>query len=200
MHNIHGGPHSAYGEGWFDEFQNLAAQGMFVLFTNPRGSSGYGGDFTYSTRGRWGMEDYEDLMKCRESEARAREEDRIAELEAWRAAHSIANGCNSRTAEALGQRAEKAESDLAAERAAHLATKAKEDECEVTARVRQPLPESGDGEGLAGSSADDEVRSKRGRPVIVFCHVAQVGNIRPVMGEHCGRELFDFSEAHRLAA
>lgn len=61
---IHGGPHSAYGEGWFDEFQNLAAQGMFVLFTNPRGSSGYGAPFTYSTRGRWGMEDYQDLMKA----------------------------------------------------------------------------------------------------------------------------------------
>jgi dipeptidyl aminopeptidase/acylaminoacyl peptidase len=61
---IHGGPHSAYGEGWFDEFQNLAAQGMWVLFTNPRGSSGYGADFTYSTRGRWGMEDYQDLMKA----------------------------------------------------------------------------------------------------------------------------------------
>lgn len=61
---IHGGPHSSYGEGWFDEFQNLAAQGMFVLFTNPRGSSGYGAAFTYSTRGRWGMEDYQDLMKA----------------------------------------------------------------------------------------------------------------------------------------
>jgi len=61
---IHGGPHSSYGEGWFDEFQNLAAQGIFVLFTNPRGSSGYGAPFTYSTRGRWGMEDYEDLMKA----------------------------------------------------------------------------------------------------------------------------------------
>ncbi len=61
---IHGGPHSAYGENWFDEFQSLAAQGMFVLFTNPRGSSGYGADFTYSTRGRWGMEDYDDLMKA----------------------------------------------------------------------------------------------------------------------------------------
>jgi len=60
---IHGGPHSQYGEGWFDEFQNLAAQGIMVLFTNPRGSSGYGAEFTYSTRGRWGMEDYEDLMK-----------------------------------------------------------------------------------------------------------------------------------------
>ncbi|MDX2184819.1 MAG: S9 family peptidase [Gemmatimonadaceae bacterium] len=61
---IHGGPHSAYGENWFDEFQNLAAMGMWVLFTNPRGSSGYGADFTYSTRGRWGLEDYEDLMKA----------------------------------------------------------------------------------------------------------------------------------------
>jgi dipeptidyl aminopeptidase/acylaminoacyl peptidase len=61
---IHGGPHSAYGENWFDEFQNLAAAGMWVLFTNPRGSSGYGADFTYSTRGRWGAEDYEDLMKA----------------------------------------------------------------------------------------------------------------------------------------
>jgi len=61
---IHGGPHSAYGEGWFDEFHNLTGAGMFVLFTNPRGSSGYGADFTYSTRARWGMEDYEDLMKA----------------------------------------------------------------------------------------------------------------------------------------
>ena len=61
---IHGGPHSAYGEGWFDEFHNLTGAGMFVLYTNPRGSGGYGADFTYSTRGRWGMEDYEDLMKA----------------------------------------------------------------------------------------------------------------------------------------
>jgi dipeptidyl aminopeptidase/acylaminoacyl peptidase len=61
---IHGGPHSAYGENWFDEFHNLAGAGMFVLYTNPRGSSGYGADFTYATRGRWGMEDYDDLMKA----------------------------------------------------------------------------------------------------------------------------------------
>jgi dipeptidyl aminopeptidase/acylaminoacyl peptidase len=40
---IHGGPHSAYGENWFDEFQNIAGAGMWVLYTNPRGSSGYGG-------------------------------------------------------------------------------------------------------------------------------------------------------------
>lgn len=61
---IHGGPHSAYGENWFDEFHNITGAGMWVLFTNPRGSSGYGGDFTYSTRGRWGLEDFQDLMKA----------------------------------------------------------------------------------------------------------------------------------------
>ncbi|HET6680558.1 MAG TPA: S9 family peptidase [Gemmatimonadaceae bacterium] len=67
---IHGGPHSAYGENWFDEFQNLAGAGMFVLFTNPRGSSGYGADFTYATRGRWFAEDYEDLMNAVDIAAR----------------------------------------------------------------------------------------------------------------------------------
>ncbi len=61
---IHGGPHSNYGENWFDEFQNLAGAGCMVLFTNPRGSTGYGADFTYATRGRWGAEDYQDLMRA----------------------------------------------------------------------------------------------------------------------------------------
>jgi dipeptidyl aminopeptidase/acylaminoacyl peptidase len=61
---IHGGPHSAYGEGWFDEFHNITGAGMWVLYTNPRGSSGYGAPFTYSTRGRWGLEDYEDIMEA----------------------------------------------------------------------------------------------------------------------------------------
>ena len=61
---IHGGPHSAYGEGWFDEFQNLAGAGMFVLFTNPRGSSGTNGAFTNASRGDWGGKDYIDLMKA----------------------------------------------------------------------------------------------------------------------------------------
>jgi dipeptidyl aminopeptidase/acylaminoacyl peptidase len=61
---IHGGPHSQYDEGWFDEFQSLAGAGMMVLYTNPRGSSGYGADFTYITRGKWGGDDYLDLMKA----------------------------------------------------------------------------------------------------------------------------------------
>src|SRR6266567_602844 len=32
--------------------------------SNPRGSTGYGYAFTYATRGRWGMEDYQDLMQA----------------------------------------------------------------------------------------------------------------------------------------
>ena len=61
---IHGGPHSEYNEGWFDEFQNLAGAGFFVLFTNPRGSSSINTEFTYASRGDWGGKDYEDLMKA----------------------------------------------------------------------------------------------------------------------------------------
>src|SRR3989475_8106195 len=44
--------------------QLLAGQGYWVLLVNPRGSTGYGHDFTFATRGRWGMEDYQDLMKA----------------------------------------------------------------------------------------------------------------------------------------
>lgn len=61
---IHGGPHSAYGEGWFDEFQSLAGGGVWVLFTNPRGSSGTNNWFTNASRGDWGGKDYWDLMKA----------------------------------------------------------------------------------------------------------------------------------------
>jgi len=60
---IHGGPHSAYGNTYFQQFQMLAAQGFYVLYTNPRGSSGYGHDFTYVTREKWGIDDYDDLMR-----------------------------------------------------------------------------------------------------------------------------------------
>jgi dipeptidyl aminopeptidase/acylaminoacyl peptidase len=62
--SIHGGPHSNYGNVLFPEFQMLSGQGYWMLFTNPRGSSGYGHAFTFATRARWGMEDYQDLMQA----------------------------------------------------------------------------------------------------------------------------------------
>ncbi|MGQ0571319.1 MAG: S9 family peptidase [Armatimonadota bacterium] len=59
---IHGGPHFAYGEAFFHEFQVLAALGYAVVLTNPRGSQGYGQTFTAATRHDWGGKDYSDIM------------------------------------------------------------------------------------------------------------------------------------------
>ncbi len=59
---IHGGPHTAYGEMFFFEFQCLAAQGQGVLFINPRGSTGYGERFAMASNDDWGGGDYRDLM------------------------------------------------------------------------------------------------------------------------------------------
>ncbi len=60
--SIHGGPHSAYGEAFFLEFQLLAALGYAVVLTNPRGSQGYGQIFTAATHHDWGGKDYGDIM------------------------------------------------------------------------------------------------------------------------------------------
>ncbi len=59
---IHGGPHSMYGQAMFHEMQLMAARGYVVIFTNPRGSAGYGEEFTTSTRGKWGESDMPDVM------------------------------------------------------------------------------------------------------------------------------------------
>lgn len=59
---IHGGPHAAYGNAFFHEFQLLAAEGYGVIYMNPRGSQGYGQAFTAATRHDWGGQDYADLM------------------------------------------------------------------------------------------------------------------------------------------
>src|SRR5439155_163777 len=60
---IHGGPHGAYGEAFFHEFQLLAAEGFAVVYTNPRGSQGYGQQFTAATHHDWGGKDCEDILR-----------------------------------------------------------------------------------------------------------------------------------------
>lgn len=60
---IHGGPHSMYGTGFNFEFQNHAAEGFIVLYTNPRGSTGYGGDFGNAINNAYPGDDYQDLMR-----------------------------------------------------------------------------------------------------------------------------------------
>ena len=59
---IHGGPKTAYGNGYMHEFQLLSATGYVVIFCNPRGSAGYGTDFA-DIRGHYGERDFEDIME-----------------------------------------------------------------------------------------------------------------------------------------
>ncbi|HSG80960.1 MAG TPA: S9 family peptidase [Gemmatimonadota bacterium] len=62
---IHGGPHVMWGPGeasMWHEFQLLAARGYLVLYTNPRGSGGYGYDFKYLIQRAWGDGPMRDVL------------------------------------------------------------------------------------------------------------------------------------------
>lgn len=58
---VHGGPHAQYGVTFFHEFQVLAAAGYTVVFSNPRGSKGYGARFCGAIKGAWGTADWKDV-------------------------------------------------------------------------------------------------------------------------------------------
>ncbi|SFE01112.1 acylaminoacyl-peptidase [Lentibacillus persicus] len=60
---VHGGPHAMYGQTFFHELQLLAAKGYAVLYTNPRGSHGYGQHFVDACREDYGGKDNSDLMR-----------------------------------------------------------------------------------------------------------------------------------------
>lgn len=69
--NVHGGPHTQYGETYFDEAQVQAAAGFVVLMSNPRGSSGREEAWGQAILGRkhhtnpgsgWGDADVADVM------------------------------------------------------------------------------------------------------------------------------------------
>lgn len=59
---IHGGPHTAYGVGFFHEFRVLAAAGNLVLYTNPRGSTSYGHAFANGLQYRMPTTEHEDVL------------------------------------------------------------------------------------------------------------------------------------------
>lgn len=59
---IHGGPATAFGNGLHHEMQLMASNGYVVLYTNPRGSQGYGHDFVNAVIGDYGGMDFEDIM------------------------------------------------------------------------------------------------------------------------------------------
>jgi dipeptidyl aminopeptidase/acylaminoacyl peptidase len=59
---IHGGPHGMYNVGFNFMFQSFAANGYVVLYTNPRGSTGYGSAFGNAIERAYPSVDYDDLM------------------------------------------------------------------------------------------------------------------------------------------
>ena len=59
---IHGGPHAMYNVGFNFSWQEHAANGYVVLYTNPRGSTGYGSAFGNAIKFAYPSKDYDDLM------------------------------------------------------------------------------------------------------------------------------------------
>ncbi len=60
--HIHGGPHAMYSVAFSYPYQNFAANGYVTLYTNPRGSTGYGTDFGNAIDNGYPSVDYDDLM------------------------------------------------------------------------------------------------------------------------------------------
>jgi len=59
---IHGGPQAMYNVGFSFSRQDHAAHDYVVLYTNPRGSTGYGEKFTNEIKNAYPGKDYDDLM------------------------------------------------------------------------------------------------------------------------------------------
>ncbi len=59
---IHGGPHGMYNVGFNFGWQEHAANDYVILYTNPRGSSGYGSPFGNAIKNAYPGKDYDDLM------------------------------------------------------------------------------------------------------------------------------------------
>jgi dipeptidyl aminopeptidase/acylaminoacyl peptidase len=62
MLSIHGGPHAMYNVAFNFGWQEHAANGYVVLYTNPRGSTGYGSAFGNAIKNAYPGKDYDDLM------------------------------------------------------------------------------------------------------------------------------------------
>jgi dipeptidyl aminopeptidase/acylaminoacyl peptidase len=59
---IHGGPQSMYNVGFNFSRQDHAANNYVILYTNPRGSTGYGEKFTNMIKNAYPDKDFDDLM------------------------------------------------------------------------------------------------------------------------------------------
>ncbi len=63
---IHGGPQCQYGWTFFFEFQLLAANEYTVVYSNPRGSKGYGMKHVEAIAGHWGGKDWADIAAVKD--------------------------------------------------------------------------------------------------------------------------------------
>jgi dipeptidyl aminopeptidase/acylaminoacyl peptidase len=64
--DIHGGPSAMWGTGeasMWHEFQYYASKGLGVVYSNPRGSGGYGSDFLAANVKDWGAGPMSDIMQ-----------------------------------------------------------------------------------------------------------------------------------------
>ncbi|HEX8746182.1 MAG TPA: S9 family peptidase [Pyrinomonadaceae bacterium] len=61
--NVHGGPQQMWGDAFRGDWQVYPGAGYVVAFCNPRGSTGYGQDFTAQISGDMGGQVFDDLMK-----------------------------------------------------------------------------------------------------------------------------------------
>ena len=68
---VHGGPETMYAWTFMHEFQVIAARGYAVLYTNPRGSKGYGEAFTARIFADWGNQDAADCLAAVDAVARS---------------------------------------------------------------------------------------------------------------------------------
>ena len=59
---IHGGPYASYGSHFSADYQLYNSAGYAVLYTNPRGSTGYGQKFADGIEKTYPDSDYDDLM------------------------------------------------------------------------------------------------------------------------------------------
>ncbi len=70
MVQMHGGPSAMWGPGeatMWHEFQFMAAQGFAVVYSNPRGSGGYGYDFKRANYRDWGTGPMQDVLAAADS-------------------------------------------------------------------------------------------------------------------------------------
>ncbi len=61
---IHGGPYLAYGPPPTTTMLAIADAGFHVLYTNPRGSMGYGEEYAKALHGAWGEPDTNDQLRA----------------------------------------------------------------------------------------------------------------------------------------